>query len=117
MKKLTFITIFLLSAIGLKGQKFEPIPVDKQQHLMAGFVAGSVGYIIGYEITENPKRAFIYSVTASILAGVAKELIDSKTHQFDTNDIIYTSVGGITAGYTFDLLSFKYRRDKRKKLF
>lgn len=117
MKKLTLIFVLLLSINSIRCQKFEPIPIDKQQHLMAGFIAGSVGFIVGYEITDNPERAFIYSVTTSILAGFAKELIDSKTHQFDTNDIIYTSVGGITAGYTFDILSFKYRKDKKKKLF
>ena len=95
------------------------IPEDKALHMTAGFGVSMTSYVIFYDITKDKHKAFIYSLASSILAGTLKELYDLKVGgEFDVNDIIYTSAGGMSATLTLDLFNNykkKEKKDKRQK--
>lgn len=115
MKYILSILISLLFTINsYSQQKFEPIPIDKQYHLAAGFAVGTVGYIVGWEITQDRRKAILISIGVTATVGLLKEWHDSKTHEFDFNDVIYTTIGGLSASVTFDLLNVVGRKKEKQ---
>ncbi|MCB4800060.1 hypothetical protein [Neotamlana laminarinivorans] len=83
------------------------ITEDQFKHFGAGVVISNGTYATIYSLTKNKKKAFWYSMGASIIAGFAKELRDSeKFHTpLDTNEALATSFGGLTV--TFNLFEKK----------
>ena len=91
MRKLLFIT--LLIPIFVNAQF---IKKDKQLHFYAGALIGASTNVVVYKITKDKKKAFWYGVGASVLAGFAKEVLDSreKGNKFDSIDLLATGLGG-----------------------
>ena len=99
----TIVTILLLSFTGLCGA--QTISADDKLHFGAGALISATTYTVIYATTKNKKKAFWYSLGASFLAGVTKELIDeSKYKGFDSMDLLATSLGGATVTFTFELI-------------
>lgn len=84
---------------------FGQIAHDKKLHYAAGAVTTAVSYEFVYGITKSKKKARIYSLATAILVGSLKEAIDAteKGNRFDPNDLLATTLGGITVGITFKL--------------
>ena len=82
---------------------------DKQIHYAAGAFVSTVTYDIVYKKTKSRKKAFLYSITSSLIVGTLKELADSReiNNKFDTRDLLATTYGGITIGLTLNLVSRK----------
>ena len=82
---------------------------DKQLHFAAGVVFGSLGYDFVYQRTKDKKKAILGGIALSTLAGLAKELADSKMYEqkFDKKDLMATSIGGITVSLTIPLFNKK----------
>jgi putative lipoprotein len=99
MKKI--IATLLFSAIATA----QGIQKDKVMHFVAGAVVGSASYVVAYDITHDKTKALIASTVMSILAGVGKELIDSRKGGtgFNNQDIVATGLGGLTIGVTINL--------------
>jgi hypothetical protein len=86
---------------------------DGEYHLLAGALISATTYTIVYSTTKNKKKAFWYSIGASTLAGIAKEVYDStkQYNKFDAGDAFATSLGGLTASVTLNLFVGK-RKNK-----
>lgn len=105
------IIIFLFFASICDAQQ---ISDDDKLHFAAGALISSGTYIFVYSQTKNKSKAFWYSLGASALAGLAKEVYDStkKGNRFDTGEAIATTAGGFTASFTFNIFTGKKRRIK-----
>ncbi|AUP77505.1 hypothetical protein [Flavivirga eckloniae] len=110
----TIATILMLSFSSLCSAQF--ISNDGELHVAAGAVISAATYTLVYTTTKNKKKAFWYSLGASTLAGVAKEVIDSgKEHnKFDAGDMAATTLGGLTASVTLSLFVGKKKKKKKK---
>ncbi|MFY0714249.1 hypothetical protein J1D01_11265 [Seonamhaeicola sp. NFXS20] len=109
------VTVIILSFTGLCEAQF--ISNDGEYHFAAGAVISAGTYTIVYTSTKDKKKAFWYSLGASTLAGVAKEVIDSteEYNRFDAGDMAATSLGGLTATVTLSLFVGKNKAKKRKQ--
>lgn len=82
---------------------------DKQQHFMTGvFISGMV-YSATYIETQNRKKAFTSALITATVAGIAKEVLDSREpgNHFDINDAVDTSLGGFAVCGTIKLFEQK----------
>ena len=97
--------LFVLSALVSNAQ----IPKDKQLHFAAGMIASSTGYGYVWNKTKDKKKALIAGIGTAILAGTAKEILDSRqvNNKFDIKDLTATTLGGITIGVTINLIKPK----------
>ena len=86
---------------------------DKHYHYGAGVISSALTYDYVYRKTNNRKKALIYSVGSAVLVGTIKELLDhsQKGNRFDGRDLLATTYGGLTVGFTFTL----FRKNKRRK--
>ena len=91
------------------GSANSQIQKDKQLHFAAGMIASSTGYGYVWNKTKNKKKALIAGIGTAILAGTAKEILDSRqaNNKFDVNDLTATTLGGITIGVTINLFKRK----------
>ena len=64
-------------------------------------------------ILGNKNKALIYSLGSALLVGTLKELVDHNQtgNRFDGRDLLATTYGGLTVGFTFTL----FRKNKRHK--
>ncbi|WNH10517.1 hypothetical protein [Thalassobellus suaedae] len=108
----TIVTILALSFTGLCSGQF--ISNDGELHVAAGALISATTYTVVYSTTKNKKKAFWYSLSASVLAGIAKEVYDStKPHNnFDAADVAATTVGGLVASTTLSLFVGNKKRKK-----
>ena len=108
MKTIVFKIVLILVTFISYGQ----IGKDKQLHLIAGASISAVTYITVMKITKDRKKAFIYSLSASILAGIGKELFDEKKHNaFNSQDILASSVGGLVVSTTFNIFNGNHKTE------
>lgn len=109
----TIVTILVLSFTGLCNAQF--ISNDGELHVAAGALISATTYTIVYSKTKNKKKAFWYSLGASVIAGIAKEAYDStkEYNNFDTADVAATVVGGLVATTTINLFVGKKKKNKR----
>ncbi len=102
MKILIFILIFNVS-INCFAQ-FETKHSQKQDnlnHFGAGFMIGSIGNCVGYEIFQNKTAGLITGIVLSSTAGYLKEKYDEKNGKiFNKSDFTSTVYGGITGSVT-----------------
>ncbi|WP_034045050.1 hypothetical protein [Wocania ichthyoenteri] len=108
-----FIIILALSFTGLC--KAQTISTDDKLHFGAGALISATAYTIVYTTTKNKKKAFWYSLGASTLAGLAKEVYDSgkENNKFDTGEWGATTLGGLTASATISLFVGKNKRNAK----
>jgi len=86
---------------------------DKHYHYGAGVVVSAITYEYVYRKTDNKNKALIYSLGSTLLVGTLKELVDHNQtgNRFDGRDLLATTYGGLTVGFTFTL----FRKNKRPK--
>ena len=100
-KKLLF--ILLLSSV-----TYGQIAQDKKLHFMAGALVSTATYDYVFTKTKSKKKAFIYSVASSIIAGLGKELLDQYNYgSFDNKDLLATALGGVSATITINIFTKK----------
>ncbi|MEL0456299.1 hypothetical protein WJN01_08685 [Flavobacteriaceae bacterium SZ-1-7] len=111
-----FALIMALSFCGYCQAQF--ISVDDELHFGAGVLISGATYGVVYTATKDKKKAFWYSLGASVLAGVAKEAVDSqeKNDKFDTGEAIATGIGGLVVSTTLNLFVGKRKAKKRKEM-
>lgn len=115
---IAFFIIFFLSS-SISHAQF--ISTDDKLHFSAGALISATTYAVVYTTTKNKKKAFWYSLGASVLAGAAKELYDGTRkdkggyfYSWDTGELIATSLGGLTACTTISLFVGKKNREQKK---
>lgn len=127
MRTLISILLFFVLASQSHGQ----IEHDKALHFVGGSLTGLAGAGIAKQVTKgNRVWTFVGAVTASAIAGVAKEAIDAgqTDNGWDNEDLVATILGGVTVGIAIELFSKKDEQGrlrgrysnldlKRKKLF
>ena len=90
---------------------------DKVLHFAGGGAFGTAAWTHVYSKTQNKVKATVWSTIAAIGIGVIKEAIDENNYKgWDNKDLMFTALGGLTAGLTLDLIiSKKTTKYKRKK--
>ena len=102
MRKLLF--ILLISSVS-----YGQIARDKKLHFACGAIISVATYDYVFKKTKSKKKAFIWSVTSSIIAGIGKELLDQYNYKgFDKKDLLASSLGGLSASITINI--FKRER-------
>lgn len=91
---------------------------DDGLHYLTGAAISSATYAVVYSKTKNKKKAFWYSLGLSSLAGFSKEFYDGNiiSGKFDTSELIFTMLGGLTASYTFNIFTGKQKKKKKEEL-
>jgi hypothetical protein len=93
---------------------FSQIPDDKIKHFGAGVFFSGVTNMIVYDQTKNRKLAFWSGLTAGILAGIGKELVDEhKRNAWDNKDLLAATLGSIAVSIPLNF----WEKKKDKKLF
>lgn len=103
MKTLLTTVVILIVSITVKAQ----IPYDKKLHFAGGvLVAESASILNEHTLKAND---FAVRLSASIIAGIGKEIIDSKQvgNRFDKVDAIATICGGAASKLTHYVLPKK----------
>ena len=105
--------LVVLAVLGCK-LSYAQIQNDDVLHFSAGVLSGAGGALIASEISHGDRFwTFAGAVAGSLLAGSIKEAIDERNYNgWDNRDLGATLLGGITAGITIDLLTFKRRKRK-----
>ena len=109
----TLLMVFTISSIQAQLIKNNMWAADKQMHFEAGAMIGSLTYAVVAETTNSKKKAFLYSMLATSMAGLAKELVDTQPggSGFDSGELGATALGGLTVGMTFEIFNKKKRQD------
>lgn len=109
---LTLILV-LLSTSRLPAQ----IENDKIAHFAVGTLAGAGGAFIASELTNRNRFWTVTgSITASLLAGLAKEALDvQNSNSWDNADLGATVLGGVTVGIAIELFSKKEGKNYRSR--
>lgn len=105
--------LLVLSSLSLQAQ----IEKDKVAHFGLGVLSGGAGAFIASELTQGNRFWTVTgSITASLLAGLAKEAMDERnSNSWDNADLGATVLGGITVGVTIELISKKDGKRYQRK--
>lgn len=116
-KKIRIKTIIVLTIILiLVTSKATAQPVDKVKHFAAGAIIAAGTSMIVYDLTKSRKKARLYSIVASVLAGIAKEGLDQHRYGgWDNNDLAATALGGLSTVYVS--LTIEVFKPRRRNLF
>ena len=112
MKSMFFVLIAISTSWSLSAQ----LDGDKVLHFGAGAISGIVGATIADKVSRgDPYWRFAGAITASLLAGLAKEAYDENKYKgWDNGDLAATVLGGVTAGVTINIFSKNRRKRKNK---
>lgn len=107
MKKLLLI-FSLLIALNSYSQEVIHLSADKGLHIAGGTFWGAYGFNAGYGKEKNISRGIVVGTLFGLGIGIIKELSDSRTHEFDVEDVAATTLGGfggscVMAGITIIL--------------
>ncbi len=106
MKRGIPLLLVLCFAGHLNGQ----VQRDKVLHFVGGALFGLAGAGIAKNATDgNRTWTFVGAVAGSVLAGAAKEAIDSRQpgNRWDNEDLLATVLGGVTVGLAIEIFSKK----------
>lgn len=111
------IIILIVAFCYLSNCNAQFISEDDLLHFGSGAIISGATYAIVYGKTKNKKKAFWYSLGASTLIGLSKEIYDGYiiTGKFDTGEWIATATGGLVASYTFNIFTGRKEKKKKKK--
>ncbi|NNC49224.1 MAG: hypothetical protein HKO01_01675 [Flaviramulus sp.] len=112
----TIILILAISFTNICSAQF--ITGDDKLHIIAGAFISTATYTVVYSSTKNKKKAFWYSLSASLLAGISKELYDSskENNKFDTGEVFASTTGGLIASTSFSLFVGKKKKENKKEV-
>lgn len=122
MKKLFNILILLLSIHltaqnGWLGFNDNTVPLDKQQHIVAGLGTGTIGYTLGYEWSKGKRSTAIWTgIGTTAVLGTIKELTDIPNTGFNRDDLFSTIIGGVISTLATDLIMSKYTYQERQEI-
>ncbi|SIR02656.1 hypothetical protein [Maribacter ulvicola] len=88
-------------------------PGDAAKHIGAGVVVGIAGGYAAHKISNGQKGwKWAGAVGSSLAVGLAKEGIydQSKGYEWETKDVLYTTLGGVLAGMAIHILTDNTRR-------
>ncbi|TDT37978.1 hypothetical protein CLV90_3812 [Maribacter spongiicola] len=108
MKSAVLIFVLIIS-VNINAQD----PGNAAKHIGAGVVIGVAGGYAADKISNGQKGwKWAGAVGSSLLAGLAKEGIydQSKGYEWETRDVLYTTLGGVLAGMALDVLTSNTRR-------
>jgi uncharacterized protein YfiM (DUF2279 family) len=107
------LTFFAIVCFNTSSAQF--ISGDDVLHFGAGAVISATTYTLVYSKTQNKKKAFWYSLGASTLVGLSKEIYDGYviSGRFDTGEFVATALGGLTASYTFNIFTGKKKKKRQ----
>jgi hypothetical protein len=108
--KIKLLVILVLFPFFLNAQ----INRDKKiEHIVAGYLIGGTGNFLVYKLTDNKTVGLISGVALSLLAGHIKEKLDEKNGKYySTNDLMYTSFGGLGGSITVRVIIGKKERKR-----
>ncbi|PIA82042.1 hypothetical protein BFR04_12115 [Gaetbulibacter sp. 4G1] len=112
-------SLILILALFFAGLcKAQTISADDKLHFGAGALISTTTYTIVYTTTKNKKKAFWYSLGASALAGLTKEVYDSgkENNKFDSGELAASTLGGLTASTTISLFVGNKKNKKTKNV-
>ncbi|WP_203257062.1 hypothetical protein [Hyunsoonleella ulvae] len=112
-------TLILLLAISCFSLSYsQTISADDKLHFGAGAIISGGTYAFIYTVTKDKKKAFWYSLGASTLAGLGKEIYDSgqKNNKFDTGEWVATTLGGLTVSTTISIFHGKQKKKRKHAL-
>lgn len=105
---LLILGIFFAAITTVKGQFIQE---DKLLHFGVGTVIGAGTTGVVYGITKNKKKAVIWGIGLSTLAGITKEVIDHNNYgKADTGDMVATTLGGVFGSFSVKIILDKKRR-------
>lgn len=98
------ICLFFTVIASVNAQK---IGKDKYYHLGAGALASGFTGGLAYELTNDLNKSLKYGLATGVLAGVGKELYDSRNggSGFDVKDLGFTVVGSLAGTYITYLIN------------
>lgn len=116
MKVTLVFLVLLFACTNLSQAQF--ISNDGEYHFAAGALISGATYAVVYSATKNKKKAFWYSLGASTLAGIVKEVADSQklNNRFDIGDAAATTLGGLTVSVGLELLIGNKKKKKKAKV-
>lgn len=95
--------------------KAQLVPEDKALHFGAGALIGAGTTGIVYELTGNKKKAVIYGIGLSTLAGITKEIIDHNNgSRADGGDMLATTLGGAVGSFSVKIILDSGKRRKHR---
>lgn len=108
-----FIALLALFVFSTSNAQF--ISEDDSLHFLAGGLISGATYTTVYLNTKNSKKAFWYSLAASTLVGLSKEIYDGFIidGRFDTGEVVATSIGGFIVSTTFNIFTGKKKKKKQ----
>ncbi|WP_405395996.1 hypothetical protein [Maribacter sp. Asnod2-G09] len=109
--KMKFIILFFTFIISTNLSAQDPGNAAK--HIGAGVVIGVAGGYAADRISNGQKGwKWAGAVGSSLVVGLAKEGIydQSKGYEWETRDVLYTTLGGVLAGMALDVLTSNTRR-------
>lgn len=112
-RMLYLLVLFLIFSFQNYGQGVENVT----KHIGAGVVIGGVGGYAAHKIF-NGKRGWTWAgaVGSSLAVGLAKETYDtSRGAQWETEDVLFTTLGGVISGLALDFLLKNRRRGRSGK--
>ena len=96
---------------------YSQIQDDKIKHFVGGVFISGVTNMIVYNQTHNRKLAFWSGLTAGILAGIGKELVDERKYKgWDNKDLACTISGAILTNVPLYLWEKKHVKRYNKRL-
>ena len=106
MKTITT-TLMLLFAINMNSQ----ITTDKYYHAAAGTLIGTMSGGLAYTLTNNLKQSIGAAFTMGTLAGITKELYDTRSggSGWNNEDLVATMVVATVSSYLTYLINKKKR--------
>ena len=110
------ILLVLLMSMMTFNVRSQIIQEDKALHFGVGAYIGAGSTLVIYEITKNKKKAIVYGIGLSMLAGITKEVIDHNNGgRADAADIFATTLGGSVGSISITINLDKGKIKKRKK--
>lgn len=87
------------------------------KHVGAGVVIGAVGGYAAHKLFKEQRGwTWAGAVGSSLAAGLAKETYDvSRGAQWENEDILFTTLGGVISGLALDVLLNKRGRGRSRK--
>ncbi|MFK7833800.1 MAG: hypothetical protein AB8B52_11020 [Winogradskyella sp.] len=109
------LTLFAITLFNTSSAQF--FETDDFLHFGVGAIFSGATYSIVYNKTKNKKKAFWYSFGATTLLGLSKEIHDGYiiSGKFDTGEAVATSIGSLSANYTFNIFTGKRKKKKQDK--
>ena len=115
------ITILLLLAFGMKAQRFDAmLKDDKNAHFLAGqTISSTVGTAYFLIKPYKPFRACLVGFVAGSLAGLGKEIYDSRKggSGFDSEDLKVTIWGSLVGSVTLRIGLHEFYGKKRTIIY